>query len=45
MAKAKVDFDKFDKASTDAWNDFFEGVSKSFDSMKEAFNKAKEKYK
>ena len=45
VAQAKVDFDKFDKASTHAWNDFAEGLSKSFDTMKEAFTKAKENYK
>ncbi len=45
MKRAKSELKELDEATTQAWGDISEGLKSSFDSMKEAYKKAKEHYK
>lgn len=45
FAQAKVDLKHLDKATGEAWQNINDGLKTSFETMKEAFDKAKEHYK
>ena len=45
LGKAKKEIAEFDAATTSAWEEISKGLGSSFDTMKEAYNKAKDFYK